>query len=124
MGNKDIKDIKIKSILASIVECSLDSTRKHLSHILPTLDLETRLILYEKLCTHYSELTENTKISSSDDSFVNDFRDSYFELIHSKYQYEQVLERLDLAISLVQPLSDHSIRGTLFFIEKTKSSNN
>ena len=55
---------------------------------------------------------------------MNDSRDDYFELIHSKYQYEQVLEKLDLAISLAQPLSDHSIRGTLFFIEKTKSSNN
>ena len=106
---------KIEKIFKSIFEANKKDIKNQITYLADTLTETEKFELYEALMQSITELTKEDKISIPIDPHLNK---AYAELIERQERLTTLIEKIEFAASLIQPISDHSIRGTLFYLNK------
>ena len=109
---------KIKTIIESLISAPMKEVRTQVSYLSFSLTEEEKFDLYEKLSSLLATFAEDYKIEKKSTSEITNLNAEYTELVKARISYEDFVSKVDYILSKIQPISDHSIRGTLHYIKK------
>jgi hypothetical protein len=112
----------IKTIIACILESSEKEMRNQLSYLLPTLSEDDKFDLFEEISKILIDLTESDKLDILSINSVKDINEVYADAIETQTKMSKLINKVEIACSIIQPISDHSLRGTMFYLDKEVES--
>lgn len=105
---------KNSSIIKTILESSEQDIKTQVAYIKMSFT-------EDNLCELYLHLLETQAllINESSEQLQNlQVKDDFLNSQCKETEFNHLIDKLDLAASLLKPLSDHSIRGTIRFMKK------
>ena len=110
---------KNSSIVKTIIESSNQDIRTQIEYISMSFTEDDRCELYL-----YILETQALLINESTEQLNNIQIEEYSQYLQDKdHELNHIIEKLELAASILKPLSDHSIRGTIRFMKKHLPNN-
>lgn len=119
-----IMNSKIKSIVETIIESSRADIKAQIKYLEPTLSFDEKLDIYLALNDTICELTKEDKLEVITLNQNTNINDAYEKAIAESEKMTKLIDKVEFAASLIQPISDHSLRGTLFYMEKELTPQN
>lgn len=109
---------KQKQIIESIVVSNENAVKEHLEYLKSTMSIDEKISLYQHLSEVYCSLTKHLVHK---DIKKNSESESIEDHLRAKEENEatlQIASKIELALSIIQPIDDHSIRGAAYFSKK------
>lgn len=109
---------KIKSIIEQLISSPIEEVKTQLSYLTFSLSEEETYLLYEELSSLLVLFSQEFKHETNATSDISNINSEYAALIQSLEDYSQFIDKIDYILANIQPLSDHSIRGTIRFLKR------
>lgn len=109
---------KIKSIIEQLISSSMKEVKTQLGYLTLSLSEEETYVLYEELSALLVLFSQEFKHETNPTSDISNINSEYAALIQSLKDYSQFVDKIDYILTNIQPLSDHSIRGTIRFLKR------